>query len=128
MDSATWWRTPAAASAARRLRPEVSKNSSTALSSNEGELARSITTCALAMASLSPWPVMVLTPVLGEAATTSWPPWRRMATVFEPIRPVPPMTTIFMVYHDVEDVERNPNAGGRLFVPPDTVTGVSHVP
>src|SRR5205814_1891680 len=35
---------------------------------------------------------------LGEAATTSWPPWRRMATVFEPIRPVPPMTTIFMVY------------------------------
>src|SRR5207247_579171 len=40
MDSATWCRTPAAASAARRLRPEVSKNSSTALSSNEGELAR----------------------------------------------------------------------------------------
>src|SRR5947207_15821758 len=39
MDSATWCRTPAAASAARRLRPEVSKNSSTALSSNEGELA-----------------------------------------------------------------------------------------
>ena len=26
----------------------------------------------------------------------SWPRWRRMATVFEPIRPVPPMTTIFM--------------------------------
>jgi hypothetical protein len=41
---------------------------------------------------------MVLTPLLGEAATTSWPPWRRMATVFEPIRPVPPMMTIFMVY------------------------------
>jgi hypothetical protein len=40
---------------------------------------------------------MVLTPVFGEAATTSWPLWRRMATVFEPIRPVPPMTTIFMV-------------------------------
>src|SRR5205809_2132032 len=98
MDSATWCRTPAAASAARRLRPEVSKNSSTALSSNEGELARSITTCVPAMASLRPSPVMVLTPVLGEAATTSWPPWRRMATVFEPIRPVPPMTTIFMVY------------------------------
>src|SRR4051794_19049656 len=46
MESATWWRTQAAASAARRLRPEVSKNSSTGLSSNEGELARSITTCA----------------------------------------------------------------------------------
>src|SRR5213593_1831278 len=50
MDSATWCRTPAAASAARRLRPEVSKNSSTALSSNEGELARSITTCVPAIA------------------------------------------------------------------------------
>src|SRR5690349_23717837 len=97
MESATWCRTPAAVSAARRLRPEVSKNSSTALSSNEGELARSITTCVPAMASLSPSPVMVLTPVLGEAATTSWPPWRRMATVFEPMRPVPPMTTIFTV-------------------------------
>src|SRR6266516_7374463 len=98
MESATWCRTQAADSAARRLRPEVWKNASTALSSNEGELARSITTCVPAMASLRPWPVMVLTPVLGEAATTSWPPWRRMATVFEPIRPVPPMTTIFMVY------------------------------
>src|SRR3954454_13568103 len=40
---------------------------------------------------------MVLMPLFGEAATTSWPPWRRMATVFEPIRPVPPITTIFMV-------------------------------
>src|SRR6516225_9048395 len=96
MDSATWSRTPVAASAGRRLRSEVSKNSSTALSSNEGELARSITTCAPAMASLSPSPVMVLTPLFCEAATTSWPPWRRMATTFEPIRPVPPMTTIFM--------------------------------
>src|SRR3954452_18805463 len=98
MESATWCRTPAAASAARRLRPEVSKNCSTALSSNEGELARSITTCAPATASLRPSPVIVFTPLLGDAATTSWPPWRRMATVFEPIRPVPPMTTIFMVY------------------------------
>src|SRR6516225_3241142 len=81
-----------------RLRPEVSKNSSTALSSNDGELARSIATCAPAMASLSPLPVMVLTPVLGEPATTSWPSSRKMATVFEPIRPVPPITTIFMGY------------------------------
>src|ERR1700704_3162944 len=97
MDSATWWRTPAAASAARRLRPEVWKNSSTALSSNDGELARSMTTCAPATASLRPSPVMVLTPLLGEAAATSWPAWRRMVTVFEPIRPVPPMTRIFMV-------------------------------
>src|SRR6266849_4403202 len=96
MDSATWCRTPAAASAARRLRPEVSKNSSTALSSNEGELARSMTTCVPAMASWRPSPVMLLTPVLGEAATTSWPPWRRIGAVFEPMRPVPPIMTIFI--------------------------------
>ena len=36
-------------------------------------------------------------PLLGEAARTSWPSWRRMVTVFEPIRPVPPITTIFIV-------------------------------
>jgi hypothetical protein len=48
------------------------------------------------MASLSPSPVMLLIPPVGEAATTSWRPWRRMATLFEPIRPVPPMTTIFI--------------------------------
>src|SRR6516225_2775736 len=60
-------------------------------------------TCAPARASLSPSPVMVLTPLWGEAATTSWPPWRRMATVFEPISPVPPMTTIFMVYPPLSD-------------------------
>jgi hypothetical protein len=71
--------------------------SSTALSSNEGELARSITTCAPARASFSPSPVMVLTPLLGAAARTSWPPWRTIATVFETIRPEPPITTIFMV-------------------------------
>ena len=70
MDSARWCRTPAADSAASRLRPEISKNYSTALSSNEGELARSITTCVPAMASLSPSPVIVLTPVFGAAATT----------------------------------------------------------
>src|SRR5213595_3381970 len=110
MDSATWCRTPAAASSARRLRPEVWKNSSTPLSSNEGELARSITTCAPATASLTPSPVIVLTPVLGDAATTLWPPWRRMATVFEPIRPVPPMTTIFMVYLPWDDCFRRGRA------------------
>ena len=36
-DSATWWPTSAAASAASRLRVEVSKNSVTAASSKEGE-------------------------------------------------------------------------------------------
>src|SRR5260370_15390457 len=107
MESATWYRTRGAASAARRLRPEVSKNASTALSSNEGELARSITTCVPAMASLRPSPVRLLTPVLGEAATTSWPRWRRIATVFEEIRPVPPIATIFIVYLLV----RSPLAG-----------------
>ena len=64
-------RTPAAASAGSRLRPEVSKNSSTALSSNDGELARSIATGVPAMASWSPLPVMVLSPLLGEPASTS---------------------------------------------------------
>src|SRR5262245_44879437 len=97
MESATWCRTPTAASAASRWRPEVLKNASTARSSKEGELARSITTWVPAIASVSPSPVMVLTPVWGEAATTSWPPWRSMGTVFEPMRPVPPMTTIVIV-------------------------------
>src|SRR5437763_9868226 len=27
---------------------------------------------------------------------TSWPPWRRMATVFDPMSPVPPTMTIFI--------------------------------
>jgi hypothetical protein len=50
-----------------------------------------------AMISLRPSPVMVFTPFLGEAATTSWPSRRRMPTVFEPMSPVPPITTIVMV-------------------------------
>src|SRR5262249_45332213 len=85
----------------------------TALSSNEGELARSITTCVPAMAGLRPSPVMLLTPVLGEAATTSWPRWRRMGTVFEPIRPVPPIMTIFIP----NLLMRSPEAGFVMFVP-----------
>src|SRR5262245_40762217 len=48
---------------------------------------------------------MVLTPLLGEAASTSWPAWRRMAVVFEPIRPVPPMMTIFMVSPPLSTIE-----------------------
>src|SRR5262249_44164655 len=31
-----------------------------------------------------------------------------MATVFEPIRPVPPMTTIFMIYHPVSTSRTRP--------------------
>jgi hypothetical protein len=102
------------------LRPDVSKNFSTAFSSNDGELVRSITTCAPAMAALRPSPVILLTPLLGEAATTSWPPWRRMGTVFEPIRPVPPITTIFMVcprsqpQNRPENPHERKHRGGRL--------------
>jgi hypothetical protein len=39
---------------------------------------------------------MVLTPELGEAATTSWPFCLRMATSLVPMRPLPPITTIFI--------------------------------
>src|SRR6478735_1697318 len=95
-DSATWCRTPAAFSAARRLRVEFSKNSSTGLSSKDGELATSTTTCAPVRAAARPSPVTALTPEEGEAATTSWPSLRRLATTLEPMRPVPPITTIFM--------------------------------
>jgi hypothetical protein len=41
---------------------------------------------------------MVLTPELGDAARTSWPFWRSLFTSFDPMRPLPPMTTIFMTY------------------------------
>ena len=37
----------------------------------------------------------------------SWPPWRRMATVFQPIKPVPPITTILIASLLV----RGPQAG-----------------
>jgi len=67
------------------------------------------------MASLSPSPVTVLTPVFGEAATTSWPRWRRVATVFEPIRPVPPMTTIFMIYAPLSTMQKQ-NAATRKII------------
>ena len=40
---------------------------------------------------------MRLTPVSSDAATASSPSFARQATTFEPIRPVPPMTTIFMI-------------------------------
>ena len=37
----------------------------------------------------------------------SWLPWRRMATVFQPIKPVPPITTILIASLLV----RGPQAG-----------------
>src|SRR5215831_20627771 len=69
----------------------------TALSSNEGEFATSTTTWAPATASATPCPVTVLTPESGDAATSSWPFCRSLLTTFRPMRPVPPMTTIFMI-------------------------------
>src|SRR5206468_11957702 len=33
----------------------------------------------------------------GDAATTSWPRWRRLFTSFVPMSPVPPITTIFIL-------------------------------
>src|SRR5438477_2348632 len=81
----------------RRLRVDVSKNFSTAESSQEGELETSTTTEAAFSTSASPSPVRVLTPVLGAAATASCPCSRRLLTSFDPMSPVPPITTIFMI-------------------------------
>ena len=66
-DSTTWCATPAAASAARTLRDEVWKKSSTAASSQAGAFATSTTTWAPSSASASPSPVRVFTPVSGDA-------------------------------------------------------------
>src|SRR5262245_22761018 len=93
-ESATWCLTPAAASAARMLRVDVSKNSSTALSSHDGAFVTSTTTSAPASAADSPSPVRVLTPEEGEADTASWP--RNRGISFLPMSPLPPITTIFM--------------------------------
>src|SRR6185312_15798675 len=79
------------------LRVEVSKNSSTAASSHEGELVTSTTTEAPLSASASPSPVIVLTPEEGDAATTSCCCSLSFLTSFDPISPVPPTTTIFMM-------------------------------
>src|SRR5215831_6754581 len=95
-DSATWCFTPAAASAARMLRVDVSKNSRTALSSNEGEFVTSTTTSAPASTPDSPSPVRVLTPEEGEADTASCPAPRSRGISFLPMSPLPPITTIFM--------------------------------
>src|ERR1700757_3292817 len=87
---------PAAFAAAFKLVVDVVKNSMAGSSSNEGELDTSTTTSALVRASARPSPVSVLTPVLGEAATTSSPWSLSLSTTFDPRTPVPPITTIFM--------------------------------
>lgn len=76
---------------------DVSKNSSTAASSNDGEFDTSTTTSAPVSASATPSPVRVFTPVFGDAGTASWSWAPRRSTSLEPMRPLPPMTTIFMV-------------------------------
>src|SRR5262249_4506901 len=96
-DRATKWLTPAAGIAATMLRVDVSKNSSTALSSNDGEFVTSTTTFAPASASASPLPVSVFTPDDGAAGTAWWPLFWSRGINFFPMSPVPPMTTIFMV-------------------------------
>src|SRR5262245_24779792 len=64
-------------------------------SANEGEFETSTTIEAPARVVARPSPVTALKPELGEAATTSWPRARRLATTLPPMRPVPPTTTIF---------------------------------
>src|SRR6516164_3431676 len=95
-DRATWCPTPAARSAASRLRVEVSKNAITAASSHDGEFVTSTTTFAPASAWASPSPVRLLTPDDGDAARTSWLCRLRMVTSFFPMSPLPPITTTFM--------------------------------
>src|SRR5882724_195629 len=88
---------------ARRLRVDVSKNFSTAASSHEGEFVTSTTTDAPFSASASPSPVTLLTPELGDAATASCPWSRSVLTSFDPMSPVPPTTTIFIIVSFILD-------------------------
>src|SRR5262245_33417081 len=90
-DSLNW-----AASQASKLPVDVLKNSITGASANDGEFDTSTTTAAPLRTSASPSPVSVLTPEEGEAATASWPCARRIVTTFDPINPLPPITTIFI--------------------------------
>src|SRR5215813_12554304 len=68
----------------------------TAASSNDGEFETSTTTCAPLSTSANPSPVRVFTPVLGAAATASCPSALSFVMSFDPISPVPPITTIFI--------------------------------
>src|ERR1700687_5975568 len=88
---------PACAPYLRRLRVDVSKKFNTAESSQAGEFDTSTTTEVPSRTSASPWPVRVFTPELGDAAIASWPRSRNLGTSFDPMNPLPPMTTLFMV-------------------------------
>src|SRR6185369_14097350 len=70
----------------------------TATSSKDGEFETSTTTWAPLSTSANPSPVSVLTPVLGAAATASWPLALSFVMSFDPIRPMPPITTIFIYF------------------------------
>jgi len=74
---------------------EVVKKSSTALSSNEGEFDTS--TCAPDSTSASPSPVEGVDARFGDAAIASWPCSASLATTLEPMSPVPPITTTFVM-------------------------------
>lgn len=71
IDIAIWCLTPAFDSAAKRLVEDVRKISIADCSSKEGAFERSITVSTDVMAPAKPSPVMVCTPVDGEAARTS---------------------------------------------------------
>ena len=60
------------------------------------QAARMAATQRPATASASPSPVSVLTPVLGDAGMASTPCSSSLVTSFDPMRPLPPITTIFM--------------------------------
>src|ERR671921_1625004 len=76
---------------------DVSKNFNAAASSRDGEFDTSTTTSALSRASSKPSPVSVLTPDSSDADTAWWPCPRSLRTSFEPMSPLPPITTIFMM-------------------------------
>jgi hypothetical protein len=61
-------------------------------------------------ASESPSPVRVLTPELGDAATTSCRCSLSFLTSFDPMSPVPPITTIFNDFHGCPFVLKPDNA------------------
>jgi hypothetical protein len=75
---------------------DLVKKSIEGASSNDGEFETSATTEAPTSTLDRPSPVTALTPVDGAAATAWCPCSVNACTTFEPIRPVPPMTTIFM--------------------------------
>src|SRR5690348_15800663 len=75
---------------------DVVKKSITAFATHYGTFETSTTTWAPCNTSANPWPVNVLTPVSGAAATVWWPRSLRLLTSFDPMRLVPPMTTIFI--------------------------------